>query len=153
MPTSKPRRRARTPEQQAAADQARDDRLEVLHQQLADGVAAIRDGQAWADWLNVAGKFHTYSFGNQLLIVAQKPQASMVAGYQAWAAMGRQVRKGEKALWILAPVTRRGPRPDADGALDADDLGGQYPRPRPGHHRPGCPGEGECRRVPWGAGL
>ena len=153
MPTSKPRRRARTPEQQAAADQARDDRLEVLHQQLADGVAAIRDGQAWADWLTVAGKFHTYSFGNQLLIVAQKPQASMVAGYQAWAAMGRQVRKGEKALWILAPVTRRGPRPDADGALDVEDLGGSTPAPRPGHHRPGCPGEGECRRVPWGAGL
>ena len=38
--------------------------------------------------------------------------------------MGRQVRKGEKALWILAPITARGPRPDADGAVDADDLGG-----------------------------
>ena len=142
MPTSKPRRRARTPEQQAAADQARDDRLEVLHQQLADGVEAIRDGQAWADWLTVAGKFHTYSFGNQLLIVAQKPQASMVAGYQAWAAMGRQVRKGEKALWILAPVTRRGPRPDADGALDVEDLGGSTPAPGPGTTGPGARGRG-----------
>ena len=38
--------------------------------------------------------------------------------------MGRQVRKGEKALWILAPITARRPRPDADGALDADDLTG-----------------------------
>ena len=57
---SKPRRRARTPEQQATADQARADRLEVLHQQLADGVAAIRDGQAWTDWLNAAAKFHKY---------------------------------------------------------------------------------------------
>ena len=42
-------------QQQAAAQEARTDRLEALHQQLADGVAAIRDGQAWADWLTVAG--------------------------------------------------------------------------------------------------
>ena len=73
----------------------------------------------------------------------QNPQATgPVAGYQAWAAMGRQVRKGEKALWILAPVTARGPRPDADGALDADDLGGSTPAPDPGATAPAARGRG-----------
>ena len=121
--SSKPRRRERTPAQLAAAQEARTERLEALHQQLAEGVAAIRDGQAWTDWLNTAAKFHSYSFNNQVLLAVQGATGP-VAGYQAWAAMGRQVRKGEKALWILAPMTSRGPRPDADGALDADDLGG-----------------------------
>ena len=98
--SSKPRRRERTPAQLAAAQEARTERVEGLHQQLADGVAAIRDGQAWADWLNTAAKFHSYSFNNQVLLAVQGATGP-VAGYQAWAAMGRQVRKGEKALWIL----------------------------------------------------
>ena len=54
----------------------------------------------------------------------------MVAGYGAWQAMGRQVRKGEKAIWILAPVTRRA-RTDADGTVDGDDLAGTSPAPEP----------------------
>jgi DNA primase catalytic core len=130
MPASKPRRRERTPAQRAAAQQARTDRLEALHQQLAAGVEAIRDGQAWADWLSVASRLHSYSFNNQILIAMQKPQARMVAGYGAWQAMGRQVRKGEKAIWILAPVTRRA-RTDADGTVDGDDLAGSAPAPDP----------------------
>ena len=130
MPSSKPRRRERTPQQRAAAQEARTDRLEALHQQLAAGVEAIRDGKAWADWLTVASRLHTYSFNNQILIAMQKPEARMVAGYGAWQAMGRQVRKGEKAIWILAPVTRRA-RTDADGTVDGDDLAGTSPAPEP----------------------
>ena len=130
MPSSRPRRRERTPQQRAAAQEARTDRLEALHQQLAAGVEAIRDGQAWADWLTVASRLHTYSFNNQILIAMQKPEARMVAGYGAWQAMGRQVRKGEKAIWILAPVTRRA-RTDADGTVDGDDLAGTSPAPDP----------------------
>ena len=130
MPSSKPRRRERTPQQRAAAQEARTDRLEALHQQLAAGVEAIRDGKAWADWLTVASRLHTYSFNNQILIAMQKPEARMVAGYGAWQAMGRQVRKGEKAIWILAPVTRRA-RTDADGTVDGDDLAGTSPAPDP----------------------
>lgn len=123
MSSSSRPRRARSPQAQAAAAAARAERLEALHQKLADGVAAIRDGQAWADWLRVAGRFHNYSFNNQVLLAAQHATGP-VAGYQAWAAMGRQVRKGEKALYILAPVTRRGPRPDPDSATDIDELPG-----------------------------
>ena len=67
--------------------------------------------------------------------------------------MGRQVRKGEKALWILAPITARRPRPDADGALDADDLAGHdTPAPDRGGGHPARRPRG-CARVPGRAGL
>jgi DNA primase catalytic core len=95
------------PPPDTAAAHARSERLEALHRQLADGVAAIRDGASWRAWLDVAARFHRYSFNNQVLIAAQKPDATLVAGYRTWQGMGRQVRKGEQALWILAPVTSR----------------------------------------------
>ena len=44
------------------------------------------------------------SFRNQLLVEAQSPGTTSVATYQAWQRAGRQVRKGVKALVILAPV-------------------------------------------------
>lgn len=131
MPTPARARRS-TPEQRDAAAAARSDRLAALHRQLADGVAAIRDGQAWTDWLRIAARFHTYSFRNQILIAAQRPDATMVAGYQAWAAMGRQVLKGEKALWVLAPVTRRrtsAADDDASAAANASRGGDGAPEP------------------------
>lgn len=50
-------------------------------------------------------RFHTYSFGNVLLILRQNPEATTVAGYRTWQTLGRQVRKGERGIQILAPVT------------------------------------------------
>ncbi len=49
---------------------------------------------------------------NVLLIAAQRPDATAVAGFGAWKALGRQVDKGSKGIAILAPLTRRS-RPDA----------------------------------------
>jgi len=49
-------------------------------------------------------KFHQYSFHNQVLIWVQNQEATQVAGYNRWEEMGRQVRKGEKGMDILAPV-------------------------------------------------
>ncbi|MDP9416755.1 MAG: toprim domain-containing protein [Actinomycetota bacterium] len=67
----------------------------------------MRSGDDWRAWLDVASRFHSYSFNNTLLIYAQRPQARAVAGYTAWQALGRQVDKGEKGIQVLAPVTRR----------------------------------------------
>jgi len=50
------------------------------------------------------GKFHNYSYNNVLLIGMQKPEATHVAGYRTWQELGRQVRKGESGLSILAPI-------------------------------------------------
>ena len=54
------------------------------------------------------GKFHDYSFNNIVLIMMQKPDASLVAGYKAWQnKFKRQVRKGEKGITIIAPCPHK----------------------------------------------
>jgi len=58
-------------------------------------------------YLGAMAKFHTYSFGNIMLIARQKPSASNVAGVRAWNSLGRFVRRGEKGILILAPLVDR----------------------------------------------
>lgn len=106
-----------------AADAARQATLETMHTQLAEKVAALASGDAWASWLRFANSFHRYSFSNTLLIWSQKPQATMVAGYRAWQARGRQVRRGETAIKVYGPVTRRDPKLDPQGRPVRDAAG------------------------------
>ena len=58
-------------------------------------------------YLGAMAKFHTYSFGNIMLIARQKPSASNVAGVRSWNSLGRFVRRGEKGILILAPLVGR----------------------------------------------
>ncbi len=109
--------------EQASAAEARQATLDKLHTQLSDGILALNDPQAWQDWLKFSSQFHRYSFGNSLLIMLQDPQATHVAGYQAFKAMGRQVRRGETGIKVLAPITRREPRLDDAGQPVRDDQG------------------------------
>jgi antirestriction protein ArdC len=74
---------------------------------LADGVADLTNSTAWRAWLDVQRRFHRYSWGNTLLIAAQRPDATRVAGFHAWLRLGRHVRKGEHGIAILAPVVAR----------------------------------------------
>jgi DNA primase len=106
----------------AGRDTARAAKLEALHATLAEKIAAIRDGADWRNWLRVAAKFHAYSFNNQILIAAQQPDATEVAGYSAWKALGRQVNKGEQGIQILAPVLLRTAPTDRDST-----AGGEQP--------------------------
>jgi antirestriction protein ArdC len=95
-------------------------RRDQVLQQLTTGVAELTSSDAWRDWLDVQSRFHQYSFGNCLLILRQRPDATHVAGFHTWRALGRRVRRGEKGIWILAPVTRR-------VASDDDEGGEQRP--------------------------
>ena len=63
------------------------------------------------EYLGAMGKFHTYSFGNIMLIARQKPSATNVAGVRTWNSLGRFVRRGEKGILILAPLVGRKLRP------------------------------------------
>ncbi len=90
-----------------------DDALETLEAELVSG-----QSEGLKEYLKFFSKFHSYSFGNILLIYTQKPDAEMVAGYRRWQNMGRQVRKGEKGLRILAPVTRK--KTDDDDRQESD---------------------------------
>ena len=112
-----------TPAEREHRDQANADKLSALHDRLAEQVAALRSGEDWRRWLDVAHRFHTYSFNNTLLIWAQRPQATAVAGFQAWKTLGRQVDKGERGIQILAPVVHRSTTQDPAAGIAAAERG------------------------------
>lgn len=80
-------------------------KAEQAQQRLAEAVENITDSDAWQEYLATAARFHQYSFGNVLLIMSQRPDATQVAGFRKWQELGRQVRKGETGITILAPRT------------------------------------------------
>jgi antirestriction protein ArdC len=75
--------------------------------QLREGIATLTSSERWTRWLEAQSRFHHYSFGNTLLILLQRPDATRVAGYRAWLQLRRQVRKGEKGIAIIAPIANR----------------------------------------------
>ena len=74
---------------------------------LAANVERIQSTDQWKAALKLRGSFHRYSFNNLMLIALQCPHATQVAGYRKWQELGRQVRKGEKSIAILAPMLKR----------------------------------------------
>ncbi|MGH7610682.1 MAG: ArdC family protein, partial [Candidatus Dormibacteria bacterium] len=91
-----------TTAQAAPSTLAHRPRAELLDE-LSRGVLALADSRAWGDWLRASRRFPRYSFSNQVLILRQRPDATWVTGYRAWAKLGRQVRRGERGIRILAP--------------------------------------------------
>ncbi|MEM9215665.1 MAG: ArdC-like ssDNA-binding domain-containing protein [Cyanobacteria bacterium P01_F01_bin.150] len=84
-------------------------KLDAAHQLLQDGLSEFVSSDGWQRYLRKQAAFHTYSFRNVMLILSQNPDATHCAGYRTWQQVGRQVRKGEKGLLILAPmVFKRG---------------------------------------------
>lgn len=75
-----------------------------LIEKLTEGISNLTSSEEWQHYLNFQSRFHRYSFGNVLLIAAQCHEATRVAGFNAWRRLNRFVRKGEKAIWILAPM-------------------------------------------------
>jgi DNA primase len=118
---------ASSPAEAAERDAAHLAKLEALHATLTEQVAALRDGSDWQRWLAVAARFHHYSLNNVLLIAAQRPQATAVAGFRAWKALGRQVDRGQKGIAILAPVRTRAPRDGHNRETHQPDGPGDSP--------------------------
>ena len=79
------------------------DKLRAAHDKLQGAVAEIVSGDEWKGMLKVASKFHRYSFNNHLMIFLQRPDATVVAGFNRWKSLGRFVKKGEKGIAIFAP--------------------------------------------------
>ena len=67
----------------------------------------LLSSEGWRRFAETRAAFHRYSFGNCMLIAMQRPDAVQVAGFKAWQSLGRQVRKGERAIRILAPMTMK----------------------------------------------
>lgn len=84
------------------------ERLKALTDQLEQGVSDIFQSGQYAAYLTAMSKFHHYSFGNTMLIFMQCPNATNVAGYHDWRRnFGRQVKRGERGITILAPCPYR----------------------------------------------
>ena len=74
--------------------------------ELEKGVKGVFEEDAFKNYLRACGNFHDYSDANCMLIAAQKPDATLVAGYNAWKKLNRQVRRGEKGIRIICPCLR-----------------------------------------------
>ena len=85
---------------------SRYENVKKITEDLEQGIRELMndpDG-AYQKWLTVMSRFHHYSLNNTLLILQQKPDAELVAGYQTWKQkFGKQVKKGARAIRILAP--------------------------------------------------
>jgi antirestriction protein ArdC len=83
-----------------------DEAIRITNTALEQLAQALEDGhsETLTKYLATLARFHSYSFNNVLLIACQMPEATEVAGYQTWRKLGRQVRKGEKGIAIVAPV-------------------------------------------------
>src|SRR5438128_10712958 len=94
-------------------------------ERLEKAARALLTTEGWKRWVQVRSRngLARYSFGNQLLIALQRPNATYVAGFRAFLALNRCVTKGQRAIRILAPmsVRQRGAEQapsDADGEVD-----------------------------------
>ena len=94
-------------------EQAHRARLDEALRQLEAGIDAILESDGYQRYLAAMGRFHRYSYGNILLILAQQPGATRVAGYRRWQALGRQVRRGERGITIITPRFSQEKDPDS----------------------------------------
>ena len=94
-----------------------------FYRQMADHVATQLTGswQEWAGFLTTAARLYKYPFHEQLLIYAQRPDATACAEYDLWnEKMGRYVRRGSKGI---ALVDDSGDRPRLRYVFDVSDTG------------------------------
>lgn len=81
--------------------------LDLIFKQLEEGTKKVYSSKSWTAYLQTMSRFHQYSTGNSILIYQQKPDATYIAGYYAWKnTFHRNVKRGEKAIRILAPVRK-----------------------------------------------
>ena len=78
---------------------------------MEEGIAALTSSDAWRSHLIFQSRFHRYSYGNVVLIASQDAGATQVAGFHTWRRLNRSVGKGEKAIWILAPMVGKRTEP------------------------------------------
>ncbi len=118
------KRRAPLADEQRAARRERDREL------TQQAVAQLRSSAGWRRWLTVRARtgLRRYSLRNQLLIALQDPDATRVAGFRAWLALGYCVRRGEHSqisVWARCEPSKRRLQAWRDAGADPDE------RPKP----------------------
>ena len=99
------------------------ERIKELTEELEKGVVECYNSESFQTVIRTFSRFHNYSLNNCLLIALQAPGSTCVAGYVDWQKkFGRQVKKGEKGIKILAPCKYKVEIDDMDDP-DADSSG------------------------------
>ena len=124
------------------------EQIKALTENIEEGIQNLfqsGDLEKYQAYLRTVSRFHRYSVNNQMLIFAQCPQASLVAGYQKWQnQFSRHVLRGEKGITIIAPTPykikvkqekldpdTKQPLLDADGKTITEEKEVQIPMFRP----------------------
>ncbi len=87
-----------------AAVEARKAEMEEMTTKLEQGVKDVFDEANYQEYLKFCARLPRYSVNNQILIMMQKPDATMCQSFTNWKEANRHVRKGEKGIRILAPA-------------------------------------------------
>jgi antirestriction protein ArdC len=81
------------------------ERLKEITDCIEQGIKELFQSDRYRQYLSVMSRFHRYSVNNTMLIYLQRPDASLVAGFEKWKnRFGRHVRKGERGITIIAPT-------------------------------------------------
>jgi hypothetical protein len=101
--------------EQERAERRRQDRVRLQH-----AAEQLLTSEGWQRWVRVRSQagLGRLSISNQLLVALARPDATFAAGFKAWLRLGYAVRKGERAIAIIAPL----PVKDRDG-LTAEEAG------------------------------
>ena len=85
--------------------QTNKERLKDITDSIEKGIQELFASDKYAQYLRTMSRFHRYSVNNQMLIYMQKPDATLVAGFNKWRdQFERNVLKGEKGIKIIAPT-------------------------------------------------
>ena len=99
-----------------------DEQLKAFQEELHKTIEDLPNDENWKEYLNTISKFHRYSPTNQMMIMVQNPDASLVAGFNKWKDLERAVNKGEKGIRIFVPLMQTVTSKDTNGkpVLGAD---------------------------------
>ena len=81
------------------------ERLQEITAGIEQGIKELFESEKYRRYLSVMSRFHRYSVNNTMLIYMQRPDATLVAGYNKWKnQFGRHVKRGEHGITIIAPT-------------------------------------------------
>ena len=121
------------------------ERLQQITAGIEQGIKELFESEKYMRYLSVMSRFHRYSVNNTMLIYMQKPDATLVAGYNKWKnQFERHVKRGEHGITIIAPTPfkkkieeqkldpdTKAPILDADGKAVMEEREVEIPMFRP----------------------
>ena len=112
------------------------ERLKEITDSIEQGIKDLFESEKYMEYLRTMSRFHRYSLNNTVLIAMQRPDATLVAGFNRWRdQFGRNVMRGEKGIRIIAPTPfkkkieqekldpdTRAPMLDKDGKVMTEEV-------------------------------